>query len=154
VRPASRKELPRILEIQKAAFRAECELTGDWGIEPMAQTLAGVEEDFEGSAVLVAAGPGGAILGSVRAARVRGSVYVFRLSVDPARRRLGAGRSLMLAAELALPSPRYFLRTRKGNGPAEALYLNLGYRVYKEEDGAGGIRFAFFEKHAEGNGAP
>jgi ribosomal protein S18 acetylase RimI-like enzyme len=113
----------------------------------MIQTLREVESDFGSSTfVLKAAGPSGELLGSVRARRDGEGVCLFRLSVDPAFQGRGAARALMDAAEKALPSRRYWMKTRSGNEPAATLYLKLGYTAYEEEDADPSLRFSFFEK--------
>jgi ribosomal protein S18 acetylase RimI-like enzyme len=120
-------------------------VVGDPGIEPLTQTLDDVLKDFGSSTVLKAAGPDGEILGSVRGRREAG-VFVFKLSVDPAAQGRGCGTALMRALERALPARRYWLFTRSGNLPAMAVYLKLGYSLYKEEDAGLRLRFAYFEK--------
>jgi ribosomal protein S18 acetylase RimI-like enzyme len=146
VSPASPDDLPRILEIQKRAFLADCAVLGDWTIEPVVQTLREVEDDFRSSAVLKAVGPAGELMGSIRARRGGEGVYLFKLSVDPALQGRGAARALIGAAEAALPSGRYWLKTRSGNEPASSLYLKLGYSKYKEEEATPALSFTFFEK--------
>lgn len=53
---------------------------------------------------------------------------ILNLCVDPAFRRQGIGRELMLAAEALLPDRRFVLMVDEHNDPALALYTSLGYQ--------------------------
>jgi ribosomal protein S18 acetylase RimI-like enzyme len=143
---ASEADLPTILAIQREAFRAEAELVGNPGLGPVAETLGSILSDLRGALILRARGPGGETLGSVRARRVGQSTEIFKLSVDPNAQGKGVATALLRAAEGALPSPRLFLRTRKGNERAISLYLRLGYAPFKEELLEQGLTFLFLEK--------
>lgn len=154
IMPAGPDDLPRILEIQRAAFSAECVLLGDWNIQPMVQTLAEVEQDRKTALILKAATADGAVVASIRARRGVEGVYIFKLSVDPAFQGRGVAKALVAAAEAALPSSRYWLFTRAGNELNVNLYLKLGYSIYleKEDEENPAIRFAYFEKRVPGGG--
>jgi ribosomal protein S18 acetylase RimI-like enzyme len=151
--PARPEDIPRVLEIQRAAFAAECEHLGDWNIEPMLQTVEETEEDMRGSLLLKAVSPEGALTGSVRSRRGSGGVFLYKLSVDPAFQRLGIAKALVRAAERALPSRRYWLFTRSDNGISRALYRKLGYCLFKEESATSKLRFAYLEKFVSENPA-
>jgi ribosomal-protein-alanine N-acetyltransferase len=62
---------------------------------------------------------------------VHDEIHILNVATDPARRRLGFGRALMMAAEetgLERDATISTLEVRRSNEPALQLYRSLGYR--------------------------
>ncbi|MDR2200284.1 MAG: GNAT family N-acetyltransferase [Deltaproteobacteria bacterium] len=142
-------DLQKILEIQKSAFLDEGRAAGGIPISPLVEGPEDLEADFKKLTILKAVDEDGEIIGSVRGKKEGGTVFVYRLSVKPERRKKGAGGLLLDALEKELPSARYELRTRRGNDKAENLYRKHGYRAFKEEFGEGDIVLVSYEKTPE-----
>ncbi|MDF8331925.1 GNAT family acetyltransferase [Novosphingobium cyanobacteriorum] len=82
-----------------------------------------------GSAVLLAE-DAGALAGAVMVGFDGHRGWVYYLGVNPARQRLGHGRTLMAAAEQWLSArqcPKIMLMVRHDNAATQAFYAALGY---------------------------
>ena len=143
---AEEKDLEKILEIQRAAFREEAEETNNFNISPLAETLDMIREDFRRQLILKAEDGNGVLRGSIRGRSAGGTTYVSKLSVSPDARRKGLAALLLKSLEEALPGPRFQLFTRRGNPKSINLYLKCGYSVFKEESLEEGLDFVFMEK--------
>jgi len=53
IRPAGRADLPKILALQKLAYRQEAEIYNDYSIPPLTQTLNQLEEEFISKVILM-----------------------------------------------------------------------------------------------------
>ncbi|EIP96609.1 acetyltransferase [Opitutaceae bacterium TAV1] len=125
---ANAEDLPKLLEIQKAAYRAEADIYGDYAIPPLTESLADFERALSGSVVLKAE-MDGVPVGSVRATLKEEICEVGRLSVSPNCQKLGIGSSLLRACEALFPSSRYCeLFTGSRSEANLRLYEKLGYR--------------------------
>ncbi|MDR2404862.1 MAG: GNAT family N-acetyltransferase [Deltaproteobacteria bacterium] len=142
---ALREDLPEILKIQKDAFLDEAKITS-FSIEPMTETLDVVEKDFQKNLILKAVDSENNILGSVRGKIIDGTTHIFKLSVSPSAQRRGVATLLLSELEKALPERRYELFTRKGNERTVRMYINNGFKVFKEEIREKTIPFVFLEK--------
>lgn len=128
IRDARPEEAGTILRIQKAAFLPATRRYNDVRLPPLLETDEDVVHDILRHLVLVAADPGGRILGSVRGKRQDGCVHVGRLVVDPEAQRRGVGTALMLELERRFGDAECFeLFTGGLNEPGMGLYLKLGY---------------------------
>jgi len=117
LRKTSAPDLDRIVEIEKAVFADpwsrkafEFELTRPGGIFLTAEA----EDRTVGYAVGWA---------------VSDEIHVANLAVDPARRRKGIGRALLVALLGSHPAAAWAgLEVRRSNGAAIALYEKFGFR--------------------------
>ena len=116
-------DLPRLLEIEQAGFAhpwserlLRNELANAWSVLLAAVEGEGVSERMLGYLIFWV---------------VHDELHVLNVATAPEHRRRGVGRALMLAAH-ALGQERACrlstLEVRRGNAPAIALYLALGYR--------------------------
>lgn len=121
IEPATMADASAVVALWEA-----CALTRPWN-DPradFARALAGAA-----SCVLVARGPGGAIIGSAMTGYDGHRGWVYYLAVDPAHRRAGLGRALMAAAENWLSArgcPKLQLMVRADNQAARGFYAALG----------------------------
>ena len=124
IRRVEPADLPRLVEIERAGF------AHPWSEQQLRNELANAW-----SVILVAEldGAGGAapLAGHLVLWVVHDELHVLNVATAPEHRRRGVGRALMLAAH-ALGQERACrlstLEVRRGNAPAIALYLALGYR--------------------------
>ncbi|MFI6349635.1 GNAT family N-acetyltransferase [Streptomyces sp. NPDC050560] len=99
---ADERDAEQILKLQFLCYQSEAELYGDYGIEPLTQTLAQLTQELAGGIVLVAK------LGDEVVASVRGTVdadgtgRIAKLIVHPRMRRHGLGGRLLIAIEQRL----------------------------------------------------
>ncbi len=143
---ASPVDANEILDLQKAAYRSEAILYGDWAIPPLTQTLTEIEAEFETKVFLKAISEKG-IIGSVRAALNSGTCHIGRLVVHPDYQGKGIGTLLMEKIEAVFSSAeRFELFTGSISTGNIRLYSRLGYRKYRTEDLSSKVRLVFMEK--------
>ncbi|KJK58217.1 acetyltransferase [Saccharothrix sp. ST-888] len=99
---ATEEDAEQILKLQYLGYQSEAELYGDWGIEPLTQTLESLRAELAERHVLVAR-LGDEVVGTVRG-RVddSGVARVGRLVVHPRMQRHGLGGRLLDAVERQL----------------------------------------------------
>jgi ribosomal protein S18 acetylase RimI-like enzyme len=130
---AKQEDLPAILQLQKLCFREAAERYNDFSIPPLAQTLAGLEDDFRRCVILKLETESG-IIGSVRAFAQDELVHIGRLIVHPDFQNHGLGKRLMREIEKRFPRARRFeLFTGVKDEKNIHFYTRLGYRVYGEK---------------------
>jgi N6-L-threonylcarbamoyladenine synthase len=121
VRSASRTDLASLIALERRCFDASA-----WG----AKALDG-ELNRTGS-VLRVAEQGGGLVGASIGWAIAGEAELLRISVDPAARRRGLGRLLLLdfhSAARALGAERCLLEVRANNRAAIGLYRSARYSV-------------------------
>ncbi|PAW77752.1 MAG: hypothetical protein B9S32_10650 [Verrucomicrobia bacterium Tous-C9LFEB] len=132
---ATSADLPALLEIQHAAFRAEADQYGDCSIPPLRQTVDDLRADLATKTFLKATDETGQLLGSIRAFEKDGICHLEKLSVDPAHQRQGCGAQLLLAVESQFPHAiRFELFTGHRSEGNIRLYQKLGYRTVRAEE--------------------
>jgi ribosomal protein S18 acetylase RimI-like enzyme len=143
---AEKKDLGKILELQKICFHDAAVRCNDFDIPPMKQTLEQLEQEFETILILKAQG-NDEIVGSVRAYEKDGTCYIARVIVHPESQNKGIGKLLMKAIEEHFSSVmRYELFTGFKEEKNLYIYKSLGYIPYKEEDLNERVRFVYLEK--------
>lgn len=143
---AKREDLREILDLQYLAYQSEAEIYNDHNIPPLKQTLEEVESEFDKGVILKATDDNGNIIGSVRAFRENGSVYIGKLIVHPNRQRQGIGTALLSAIEAHYPDQRYELFTGSKSVSNIALYERLGYKIYTVKRIDDNLEFVYLEK--------
>jgi ribosomal-protein-alanine N-acetyltransferase len=127
-------DLPRVMEIERAAFS-----------HPWSEEMVRRELRHEFSTVLLAiGGEAGTVQGFAVVWLVHDELHVLNVAVAPEARRQGVARAILdrVEAQGREQGARVaMLEVRRGNQPAIALYLSLGYREvgvrprYYAEDG-------------------
>lgn len=146
IEPAEIADAAALLELQKYAFQSEAAIYDDYTIPQLSQSLESMESDFRNYTILKAT-VNGLIVGSVRAHTTGEVCRIGRLSVDPAAQNRGIGTRLMIAIEQLFPDAvRFELFTGARSERNLHLYQKLGYRVVREEEGAGKVSFIHLEK--------
>jgi ribosomal protein S18 acetylase RimI-like enzyme len=135
-----------ILKLQYLSYQSEAALYNNYSIPPLTQSLAELRAEFGQSVVLVCRA-GGEIIGSVRGRECEGRCHIGRLIVHPRMQRKGMGTKLLAAIEEAFPavSACELFTGHRSEGNLR-LYQRLGYRQFKVEDAAPGLRLVFLEK--------
>ena len=151
IEAAGKDDLPKILQLQRAAFRPVAEAFRDKDIEPLTATLDDLEREFDAGiflkAVLV-----DEIIGSIRAHAEGSTVHVGKLIVHPKFQHRGLGRKLLAAIERHCPAERCELFTDSRNRRNLALYERAGYRKFSERQVNDELMFAYLEKFAPPKG--
>lgn len=146
---ATTADLPEIFILQKCAFQSEGELTGDFSIQPLTQTLDELKVEFARGFALkaVPVRDPSRIIGSIRGHISKGALHVGRLIVHPDFQNQGLDARLLSEIERFHPYPLYLLFTAALNVKNQNLYKKQGYR----ETGRrlmDGLEMALFEKRA------
>ncbi|AEW97627.1 MULTISPECIES: GNAT family N-acetyltransferase [Streptomycetaceae] len=128
---ASEDDAEQILKLQYLCYQREAELYGDYGIEPLTQTLDALRAELAEGCVLVAR-LGAEVVGSVRGAvDTDGTARIDKLIVHPRLQRHGLGGRLLRAIEDRLAAERDAKRFRLFTGHRSEgnlrLYRKLGY---------------------------
>lgn len=143
---AEKADLPRILELQRTAFRSEAELYGDFNIPPLLQTLEQMEAEF-GKKTFLKATLDGQLVGSVRGELSGYACMVNRLAVSPAFQGRGIGTALLLEIEKVFPEACIFeLFTGMRSERNLSLYEKNGYRIYKKKELSPKVTLVYLEK--------
>ena len=126
------QDAPEILELQYQAFQSEATLYNNYNIEPLKQTLASIEADFEDHTFLKAI-HNKKIIGSIKLKAENNSCWVGRLIVSPVYQRQGLGRKLLMKAEKNFPGiDTYILFTGSKSTQNIHLYESMGYHKTEE----------------------
>jgi ribosomal protein S18 acetylase RimI-like enzyme len=128
---ATDDDAENILKLQYLCYQREAELYGDYGIEPLTQTLAALRAELGEGCVLVAR-LGDEVVGSVRGTvDADGTARIAKLIVHPRMQRHGLGGRLLGAIEARLAAEREAKRFRLFTGQRSEgnlrLYRRLGY---------------------------
>ncbi len=143
---ATDADAAEILALQKRAYALEAEVTGDYHMEPLTQTVESIRADFARMVVLKAV-QDGRIVGSVRAHQDEGTVTIRRLIVEPALHGQGIGSQLLRAVEECFPDcERYELFTARQSPRNVRFYSRRGYTELRDEPFNDRITFVYFEK--------
>ncbi len=149
--PATRDDLPEILEVQRRAFThtaALYDLAPEY-FPPLGEELDDVYASFDrGEVALKAVGDDGRIIGAIRADVSGDSAEITRLMVDDGYTGRGVGAALLAALETALPADvrTIELFTGERNVGAIRLYERVGYTVTRTEEFEPGVVFVFMDK--------
>lgn len=127
----------KILKLQYLCYQSEAELYGDYGIEPLTQTLDSLRDELDSGYVLVAR-LGDEVVGSVRGSvDPAGVAAIVKLIVHPRMQRHGLGGRLLRAIEERLATDtsanRFQLRTSHRNQGNLRLYRKYGYNKVSTE---------------------
>ncbi len=120
IAPATPADLDAIEEIERHSFPS-----------PWPRATFEAELAREGSRLIVARAPGGAVIGFCNYWIVCDELHVHAIATHPDRRRAGTGGRLLAHAldeGRALGCARATLEVRRGNAPAIALYQRAGFR--------------------------
>jgi len=141
-------DLPEILQLQRQAYVSEAELVGSYDIEPLQQTLAGLQQDFAKGNVLKAVTEG-KIIASIRAFVEGNTVYVGKLMVQPDWQNKGLGGRLLRAIEDFYPQMRYELFTSSKSVKNIYLYEKIGYKEFQRKQISSDLQMIFLEKQVD-----
>jgi len=118
IRPLSYADLPQVIAIERRAF------TTPWSL-----AMFVLELSKPSGLCLAAVDGGGVLLGYLVCARYDTVWHLMNIAVDPALRRQGIARALLVQMiERAGPEREYTLEVRTSNAGAIALYEQFGFR--------------------------
>ena len=143
---AQKNDLEEILKLQYLAYQSEAALFGNKDIPPLKQTLDEVTDEYNEGLVLKMNDESGAIIGSVRAKEIDGTVYIGKLMVRPDHQKKGYGKRLLLEAEKYYPGKRYELFTSTRSKDNIRLYESAGYKEFMQKDVDDELVFVYMEK--------
>ncbi|MGA2400382.1 MAG: GNAT family N-acetyltransferase [Syntrophobacteraceae bacterium] len=143
------EDAPRILALQKLAYRSEAEIYNDFSIQPLLQTLEDLKGEFQSHNVFKVM-QGNDLVGSVRTLVKGDTCYAGKLIVHPAHQNQGIGHALLAYIESHNNMVKRF-ELFTGHRSARNLYLyeKLGYREYKREKADDRLILIFLEKQRE-----
>lgn len=150
---AGEDDAEQILKLQYLGYQSEAELYGDWGIEPLTQSLESLRAELADRHVLVAR-LGEEVVGTVRG-RVdeAGLARIGRLVVHPRMQRHGLGGRLLEAMERRLleqgPVTAFSLFTGHRSLGNLRLYARQGYRQTSVEPVSRQLSLVTLEKPAQ-----
>ncbi|GAB2906195.1 GNAT family N-acetyltransferase [Streptomyces mayteni] len=149
---AKDQDAEQILKLQYLCFQGEAELSGDYTIAPLTETLTEVRAEVRDTCVLVAR-LGQEVVGSVRGTvDPDGTAHIGRLIVHPRMQRHGLGGRLLAAVEERLAAERDAARYRLFAGqrlPGNLrLYRRLGYAPVATEEVSRHLSLITLEKEA------
>ena len=145
VNKAGIEDLEEILALQKLAYISEAEISSDFGIPPLRETLEQLQRETKNSLILKAL-VGDKIVGSVRARQKNKTCHIGRLMVHPEYRNRGIGKQLMTEMERRFSGCRYELFTGHKSEKNLALYEKLGYKRFKTEKLTDSLNLIYLEK--------
>ena len=129
---AEKKDLKEILQVQYAAFRKEAEDFNDFEIEPMTQTVAILEEEYNTCTFLKVLNNEGKIIASTRGHIENGTSYIGKTFVHPDYQGKGIGTKMIHTLEQMNSAPRYEINASIRCPQNIRLYEKLGYVRFKE----------------------
>ena len=146
IEPAQPADAPQVLALQKLAYLSEAEISQDYTIPPLTQTLEEIEREFQTRTVLKVV-LDGKIIGSVRAYLQEGTCYIGRLIVHPDFQNQGIGAKLLSAIEEHFAQARrYELFTGEKSERNLYFYQKWGYRIFRKEELTDKVTLVFLEK--------
>ncbi|GAA2437573.1 GNAT family N-acetyltransferase [Streptomyces macrosporus] len=148
----------QILKLQYLCYQSEAALYGDYGIEPLTQSLDDLRAELARGCVLVAR-LGEEVVGSVRGSVDEdGTATIAKLIVHPRMQRHGLGRRLLTAIEEKLAEERSARRYRLFTGHRSEgnlrLYRRLGYSQVSTERVSPRLSLVLLEKEAVREAVP
>lgn len=146
IKNAERADLPEILQLQYLAYQSEADLFGSRDIPPLKQTLDEVIEEWNSGVILKMTDDTNAIIGSVRAKEIDGTVYIGKLMVHPDYQHKGYGTMLLSEMENRFPDKRYELFTSTRSVDNIRLYQKLGYTTFAQKAVNDELEFVYMEK--------
>jgi len=145
---ASVEDAEEILELQKLAYISEAEITNDFTIPPLHQTIDEIQTEFNQQVFLKIAIED-KIIGSVRCYLQNGTCYVGKLIVHPDCQNRGIGTKLLNAAESRFPNAdRYELFTGQKSEKNLHIYKKSGYHGFRSQVVSDKLTLLFLEKTA------
>lgn len=148
IKKAEREDLQEILALQYLAYQSEARLFDDLAIPPLRQTLSDVENEYQ-KGIILKAMEEDRIVGSVRAYKEEGTVYINKLIVHPKKQRQGIGTRLLQEIEHRSPQDRYELFTSDRSKKNIAFYERSGYRIFEKRQITDVLIFVYLEKYPE-----
>jgi len=146
IEPAQPADAPQVLALQKLAYLSEAEISQDYTIPPLTQTLEEIEREFQTRTVLKVV-LDGKIIGSVRAYLQEGTCYIGRLIVHPDFQNRGIGAKLLRAIEERFAQAgRYELFTGEKSERNLYFYQKWGYRIFRKEELTDKVTLVYLEK--------
>ncbi len=146
VETADIRDADEILTLQKTAFLSEAELTNDFTIPPLTQTIDELCADF-GRQVFFKVVAEGRVIGSVRGHADDGTCYIGRLIVHPGYRNQGVGEKLMRTIEAYFGAcGRYEVFTGEKSTRNIHFYTKRGYRIFRTQLISDRTPLVFMEK--------
>jgi ribosomal protein S18 acetylase RimI-like enzyme len=125
---ATGDDAEKILKLQYLCYQTEAELYGDYGIEPLTQTLDGLRAELSQGTVFVAR-LGEEVVGSVRGfVDEDGTARIAKLIVHPRVQRHGLGGRLLQAIEARLAAEKEAKRYRLFTGHRSQVNLRLYHK--------------------------
>jgi ribosomal protein S18 acetylase RimI-like enzyme len=144
---AKKEDLPEILALQKLAYRSEAEIYGNFEIQPLTQTLAQLQQEFETKIILKAVDRK-EILGSVRGFISDKTGFIEKLIVHPRCQKQGIGTALLAALEAKIQgTARFQLFTGHLSTGNIAFYQKKDYHEFKREKINEKLTFVWLEKN-------
>ena len=135
-----------ILSLQKLCYLQEAEIYQDYSIQPLAQTIEEIENEFH-KCVFLKCVYEESIIGSVRAFGDNSTCRIGKLIVHPDYQNIGIGKELMMQIEKRFPdSKRFELFTGSESIKNISLYQKLGYSIFKKEKHNAAVELMFLEK--------
>lgn len=153
VSEALESDLAEILALQKAAYRSEAEIYGNYSLAPLRQSAEEILDDYERKLFLKAT-VNGKIIGSVRGDRSGDRREVSRLVVHPYFRGRGLGKQLLRAIEGRLidtGARRLEAFTWHRSRQNIALFERMGYEVSRTETVSEELQYVYLEKRIHGS---
>jgi len=149
---AVEQDAEQILKLQYLCYQSEAALYGDYGIEPLTQSLDDLRAELAHGCVLVAR-LGEEVVGSVRGSvDDEGTARIDKLIVHPRMQGHGLGRRLLATIEERLVEERSAKRYRLFTGHRSEgnlrLYRGLGYTTVATERVSSRLSLVTLEKEA------
>lgn len=138
---ATKEDLPKILELQKAAFH-----NGVWDSKtsPLKQTLSDITFDYQKGVILKVLGAKDEITGSIRAYSNEGTVHIEKLFVKSEFRNRRIGSELLRKIESFFHARRFEVCTSEKE--MSKMFKPQGYKPFKTDKTADGKTLFYFEK--------
>ena len=143
---AEHKDLNEILQLQYLDYKTEAALIGTDDIPPLKQTIGDIITDYNHGIILKMISENNTIIGSIRARKSKGTVYVGKLMVNPYYRGNGYGTKLLKEVERYYPKKRYELFTSTRSINNIILYKKVGYKIFAQKVVNKKLTFVYMEK--------
>ncbi|UCC97758.1 MAG: GNAT family N-acetyltransferase [Phycisphaerales bacterium] len=146
IEKASTGDVEEILELQKLAYISEAEITDDFTIPPLHQTIHEILSEFDHQ-IFLKVELENRIVGSVRCYLEKGTCHIGKLIVHPDHQNRGIGTKLLHAAEDQYPNAkRYELFTGRRSEKNLHIYEKCGYRPFANKEVSDKLTLVFLEK--------
>ena len=131
IEPATRNDVPELLELQYKAFAPVARKLQFAAIPQMTATIDDAYAHFDSHTTLKKVSDG-RIVGSVSGKKDGGSLYIGRLMVSPDCQRQGIGRKLLHHLESMFPCTREWLCSYRDDDVTCGFYSSEGFRKYDD----------------------